>query len=162
MASTLVFGNVDPPAGLGHFIKLASESNHIPSMVAAGVTLIEGIGVIANIHEGEAWLKKAADLGSSQAAYELGCLYYYNEGSDNGNSDADQKAVAYGYFCKAIEIANDETDASPVLVSAIYMKAACLLKGQGVEPNYFAALALLQQAAELGHVYAQDACRQLL
>lgn len=60
MATTLVFYNLDPPAGLTQFQRLA-QRGHIDSMVACGIILVEGLGVPSREKEGLIWLEKAVD-----------------------------------------------------------------------------------------------------
>lgn len=167
LASSLVFGNVDPPAGLGHFMILASSSSTSPhvikAMVAAGVTLAEGIGVIANVRQGIQYLKNAAALGSGQAYYELGCVYYTGV---KGHLDA-EPVKALEYFKVAAKQYHHP--------AASYMVANCLFQqqrqgqGQGMSEtknnnnnnNAFAARAFLTKAAEAGHYYARQQLREM-
>lgn len=148
LGSSLVFANVDPSAGLGHLLILATDSRHVNAMVAAGVTLIEGIGVIANVSEGIRWLEKAAALGSSQALYELGAVYY--TGVKGGFVDADP-AKAYDYFDQAARQGH---------AAAMFMAAICQWQGHGVKKNEEVAVALFSEAADAGHYFAREQLRE--
>jgi len=75
VATSLVFYTIDPQAGYEQYKKLA-ENGHVDAMVACGVILVEGLGVSPREEEGVAWLETAASLGSAQACYELGTVYY--------------------------------------------------------------------------------------
>ena len=74
-ATALLFNNLDCNRGLRLFRRLAS-GGHVDGMVAAGIVLVEGLGVDAEPQEGILWLQKACDLGSVQAHYEMGTAYY--------------------------------------------------------------------------------------
>lgn len=74
-ATALVFNNLDPARGLRIYRKLA-EASHVDGMVAAGVVLLEGLGVPADEREGVRWLRKACEQKSAQAYYEMGTAYY--------------------------------------------------------------------------------------
>jgi len=76
MSTSLVFYTVDPPKGLEQYRRLA-ENGHIDAMVACGIILVEGLGGIPpREEEGMEWLEMASALGSKQACYELGVVYY--------------------------------------------------------------------------------------
>eukprot|EP00977_Amphora_coffeiformis_P008625 scaffold1953_cov176-Amphora_coffeaeformis.AAC.43 len=148
ISTTLVFYNVDAKAGLEQFKQLA-EKGHVDSMVACGVILVEGLGVPPNEEEGIEWLKKAADLGSNQATYELGTVYY------TGIADVLQEdpEKAYTLFERAAQTGH---------VAAMYMMADCLAEGEGVAQDMAKAVPLFYAAAEQGHRFARQRIRELL
>jgi hypothetical protein len=148
IATSLVFYNVDPAAGLKQFEELAA-AGHVDSMVACGVILVEGMGVPVSENKGIEWLGKAVDLGSGQACYELGTVYYI--GID-GVVDEDA-AKAFALFERA---ANDNH------TGALYMMADCLVEGEGVAKDVARAVPLFYRAAELGHRFARQRVRELL
>jgi TPR repeat protein len=148
MATTLVFYNLDPPAGLAQFQRLA-QRGHIDSMVACGIILVEGLGVPLQEKEGLAWLEKAVELGSAQGCYELGTIYY--TGMD-GVVDEDV-VKAFALFERAAE--QDHT-------AAIYMVADCLVEGEGTERSVARAVPLFYKAAERGHRFSRQRIRELL
>lgn len=148
IATTLVFYNVDPKEGLEQFKELANLG-HVDSMVACGVILVEGLGVLPNETEGISWLRRAAGQGSSQAYYELGTIYY------TGIADVleEDPALAYSLFERA---------ATSNHVAATYMMADCLAEGEGVARNVGRAVPLFYKAAEQGHRFARQRIRELL
>jgi hypothetical protein len=148
MATTLVFYNMDPPAGLAQFQRLA-QRGHVDSMVACGIILVEGLGVPPNEKEGLEWLEKAVKRGSAQGFYELGTVYY--TGID-GVVDEDV-VKAFALFEKAAE--QDHT-------AAIYMVADCLVEGEGTERSVARAVPLFYKAAERGHRFSRQRIRELL
>jgi len=154
IATTLVFYNVDPAAGLKQFMELANQSSHsrvaVDAMVACGVILVEGLGVPADEAAGIEWLERAAGIGSSsQACYELGTLYY--TGIDGVLDEAPERAFAL--FQRA---ANDNHTA------ALYMVADCLVEGEGVAVDVARAVPLFYQAADRGHRFARQRIREML
>ena len=148
IATTLVFYNVDPPSGLAQFRELAID-HHVDAMVACGIVLVEGLGVDANEQEGLAWLEQAAALGSSQACYELGTLYY--TGIDAVLEE--DPALAFSWFERAA--AQDHT-------AALYMVADCLVEGEGTAKDVARAVPLFYEAAERGHRFARQRIREIL
>ena len=148
IATTLVFYNVNPKSGLEQFQKLAQDG-HVDAMVACGVILVEGLGVPPSEEEGIAWLRKAAELGSSQAYYELGTVYYTGI-ADVLEEDAEK---AFELFERAAQNKH---------VAAMYMMADCLAEGEGVTRDVARAVPLFYEAAEQGHRYARQRIRELL
>ncbi|KAG7338171.1 Sel1 repeat-containing protein [Nitzschia inconspicua] len=148
MATTFVFYNVDPQAGLEQFERLAKRG-HVDSMVACGIILVEGLGVPPKEKEGLVWLEKAAEKGSAQGYYELGTVYY--TGIDGVVEEDVNKAFIL--FEKAAE--QDHT-------AAIYMVADCLVEGEGTERSLGRAIPLFYKAAERGHRFSRQRIRELL
>lgn len=148
ISTTLVFYNLDAKLGLEQFQQLA-ENGHVDAMVASGVILVEGLGVPPNENEGIEWLRKAADLGSSQATYELGTVYY------TGIADVldEDPEKAYTLFERAAQTGH---------VAAMYMMADCLAEGEGVAQDMARAVPLFYEAAEQGHRFARQRIRELL
>jgi len=147
LATALVFASVDPATGLQTYRELGGAGD-TDSMVAAGVCLIEGLGVPRNNEEGLQWLHRACDLGSAQGQFELGTLVY------TGSADLEEDEVAaFELFHKA---ANQEH------ASGMFMVADCLLEGIGCEQDQGKAVPLLLAAANLGHRGARQHLRQLL
>lgn len=149
VATANVFNTLNPAAGLKQYEVLANEG-HVDSMVACGVILVEGLGVPPNEAKGVEWLRKAVKLGSSQAMYELGTVYY--TGID-GVVEEDPVA-AFELFEQASKHNNH--------TSATYMMADCLLEGEGTEKDVARAIPLLYQAADRGHRFARQRIRELL
>ncbi|GAX26989.1 hypothetical protein FisN_9Lh297 [Fistulifera solaris] len=148
-ATSLVFYTVDPPAGFQQYQEMAF-ADHVDSMVACGIILIEGLGGITHREaEGVRWLQKAINLGSTQALYELGIVYF--TGID-GVVEEDSR-TAFQCF---------EEAASRGHVGALYMTADCLMEGEGTEKNVARAIPMLYQAADQGHRYARQRVRELL
>ena len=150
IATTLVFYNVDPEAGLAQFRELATKYGHVDSMVACGVVLVEGLGVKPRERQGLEWLQRAVAAGSSQACYELGTLYY--TGVDGVLDEDAEKAFA---LFERAAAGMDHT-------AALYMMADCLSEGEGTERNLARAVPLFYAAAERGHRFARQRIRELL
>lgn len=148
IATTLVFYNVDPEVGFQQYETLAKEG-HIDSMVACGVILVEGLAISPREQEGIEWLRKAVNLNSSQACYELGAVYY--TGID-GVVEEDP-VTAFQLFERAAE--QDHT-------AAMFMLADCLVEGEGTAKDVARAVPLLYRAADSGHRYARQRIRELL
>lgn len=148
VATTLVFYNLDPEAGLKQYEALA-RAGHVDSMVACGIVLVEGMGVPPNEKKGIEWLKKAVALNSAQGCYEMATVLY--TGVD-GVLEEDSKA-AFELFRRAAE--QDHA-------AGMYMMADCLLEGEGTEKNVGRAVPLLYKAAERGHRYSRQKIRELL
>ena len=152
MATTYVFYNVNPEAGLELYERLARRG-HVDSMVACGIILVEGLaGVPPKEREGVVWLEKAiAAPGSSsaQACYELGTIYY--TGIDGFIEEDAEKA--YELFERAAQ--QDHT-------AALYMTADCLVEGEGVERSVAKAIPLFYKAADRGHRFSRQRIRELL
>jgi TPR repeat protein len=148
-ATSLVFYTVDPPAGFQQYQEMAS-AGHLDSMVACGIILVEGLGGMTHREaEGVRWLQKAMKLGSTQALYELGIVYF--TGIDGIVEEDSRKA----FQCF-------EEAASRGHVGALYMTSDCLMEGEGTEKNVARAIPMLYQAADQGHRYARQRVRELL
>jgi len=149
VATGLVFYNVDSQRGFQQYETLAKQG-HVDSMVACGVILVESFGGYRNREaEGIQWLQKAVTLGSTQAQYELGTVYY--TGIDEVLEDDPEKAFALF-----------EQAAIQGHVGAMYMMADCLIEGDGTEKDVAKAVPLLYLAADEGHRYARQRVRELL
>jgi Sel1 repeat len=148
MATTLVFYSVDPARGLQRFRQLAQQG-HVDALVACGIILVEGLGVPPDEHAGLQYLEQALERGSSQAAYELGTIYY--TGLD-GLVEEDE-AKAFRLFANA---------ASHHHTAALFMMADCLFHGEGTERDVPRAIPLFYQAAEQGHRFARQRIREFL
>lgn len=151
IATGLVFYNVSPATGLSQFESLAKQYQHVDSMVACGIILVEGLGVAPREKEGIKWLEKAVKKGSPQACYELGTAYY--TGIDGVLEEDSSKAVQL--FEQALQF-------DPNHAAALYMVADCLAEGEGTTVNRARAVKLWYQAAELGHRFARQRIRELL
>jgi TPR repeat protein len=148
-ATALVFYSVDPAAGYRQYEALAQQ-DHVDSMVACGVVLMEGMGVPAQETKAVEWLEQAVAHDSPQACYELGTAYY--TGIEGGILDEDPVA-AFTLFAQA---------ASHGHTAALYMMADCLVLGEGTAVDVARAVPLFYQAAEQGHRYARQRIRELL
>lgn len=151
MSTSLVFYTVDPIHGLQQYERLARQG-HVDAMVACGILLVEGIGgILPREEEGVTWLQKAVELGSAQACYELGVVYY--TGIDGVVEEDTTQAFA---LFKQAAMSEDHT-------AALYMMADCYLEGDGVpEKSLAKAVPLLYKAADRGHRFARQMIRELL
>jgi len=151
LSTSLVFYTFDPHKGFHQYQELAKQGN-VDAMVACGIILLEGIGGLQiREKEGIDWLEKAVELGSSQACYELGVVYYM--GIDDIVQEDSTKAFAL--FQKAASSQNSHT-------AALYMMADCYLEGEGVPKSVARAVPLLYKAADRGHRFARQKIRELL
>lgn len=154
-ATALLFNNLDCDRGLRLFRRLAS-GGHVDGMVAAGIVLLEGLGVDAEPQEGILWLQKACDLGSVQAHYEMGTVYY------NG---------VEGYVCHVTSIGiigNDSeslaaTTTLPVFFVCVLLQIVTLTihlaltvntNARVIDEDEQKAFQLFEKAAQDGHVGA--------
>ena len=151
MATTYVFYNVNPEAGLELYERLARRG-HVDSMVACGIILVEGLaGVPPKEREGVVWLEKAiaAPGSSAQACYELGTIYY--TGIDGFIEEDAEKA--YELFARAAQ--QDHT-------AALYMTADCLVEGlAGVPPKEREGFVWLEKAIAAPGGSSAQACYEL-
>jgi TPR repeat protein len=156
LATCLTFNSIDAPAGVRTYRALAGDggSPRLPgdpeSMVAVGVALLEGLGVLRDETDGLRWLRRGAAAGSAQGAYELGVAYY--TGLEEAGLPCDERA-AFRLF---------ETAASHGHTGALFMLADCLIDGAGCEPDPARAVPLLHAAAERGHRLARAFLREWL
>lgn len=147
LATCLVFAAVDAPVGLVTYRSLGTAGD-VDAMVAAGVCLVEALGVDRGDEEGLRWLRRAVEFGSAQAQYELATLMY----TGGAGLEEDEKG-AYKLFQAA---------ASQNHSAAQFMVADCLLEGIGCEADPAQAVPLLLASAETGHRGARQHLRQLL
>jgi len=148
-ATSLVFNNIDPEAGLQQYKELA-EKGHVDSMVACGIILLEGCcDITPNEEEGVQYLIKAVARDSVQGTYELGALFY--TGLDELLEE--DPLAAFEFFEKAA--GHDHP-------AAIFMMAECLYDGEGTEQSVARAVPLFYRAAEFGHRFSRQRIRQLL
>mmetsp|Transcript_10286 Transcript_10286/g.13500 ORF Transcript_10286/g.13500 Transcript_10286/m.13500 type:complete len:270 (-) Transcript_10286:128-937(-) len=148
LATALVFNNMDSQKGLDLFLALA-RSGHINGMVAAGVVLVEGLGVAPDEKQAITWLEKACSAGSAQGCFELATAFY--NGIEGVLEEDERKS--FELFEKA---------ANQGHLSGKFMTADCLLEGIGTRINIKHAIPLLAEAAEHGHRYARQRMRELL
>ena len=148
LATALLFNDLDCARGLRIFKRLATRGD-VDGMVATGVVLVEGLGVSPQPEEGVLWLRRACEMDSPQACYEMGVVYY------NGVSGvvAEDEAEAFRFFEKA---------ATQGHAAGCFMTADCLLNGVGTHVDVARAVPLLYAAAENGHRYARQQIRELL
>jgi len=150
MATALVFYNLDPQRGLDTYLHLATKHNHVDSMVASGIVLVEGLGVEPRELEGMSYFERAIELDdSAQALYELATLYY--TGLDGVLEENPVKAFELFERAAAYEH-----------TGAMYMAADCLVEGEGCEKSVAKAVPLFYKAAERGHRYSRQRIRELL
>ncbi|GMI32355.1 hypothetical protein TeGR_g14810 [Tetraparma gracilis] len=147
LATCRFFTGADPVKGFAGY-KRNAEAGHLDSMVGVGVCLTENYIAPADAGMGEAeavaHLRRAAELGSLQATFELGVLYY------TGTSDsvpADERMAA-ACFEKAARQGH---------TAAQYMVADMITEGEGgLERDFVRALDLFYAAAEKGHRFSRQ------
>jgi hypothetical protein len=177
VATALVFYNLDPIQGLEMFQQLADNNNtvknneqpqqrqqpqhhnvdvdvDVDSMVACGIILIEGMGVVPQEHLGVQYLQRAVQRGSIQGMYELAAVLYTGLDDHEGSVVLEENpSAAFAMFQQAAH-ANH--------TAALYMAADCLVEGEGTERSVSQAIPLFLQAAEQGHRYSRQRIRELL
>lgn len=97
----------------------------------------KGLGVHRNTDEAGQWYKKAAESGSPPGQFYLGTFYFYEEKNYQQAVVMLSKAAAQNYM------------------PAIYRLGQMYDVGEGVAPDQKKALEYIEQAAELGHLFAQ-------
>lgn len=147
LATAQTFNGVEAQEGLTVFRRLAS-AGHVDGMVAAGICLVEGIGVARDEAEGLVLLQRASERGNAQGHFELGTLLYMGA----AGVEEDEPAAFALY----------EKSAAQAHVSGMFMVGDCLLEGRGCDRNAARAVRLLYAAAEQGHRGARQYIRQLL
>lgn len=146
LATAYVFSGAEPKKGLEMYQAMAVAGD-TDSMVAAGVTLVEGLGVTAD-DSGTDLLLRASELGNAQGLYEVAVLLLLGD----GGLPMDEER-AFSLFERA---------AGQRHSAGMFMAADCLLEGVGCKPDPARAVPLLKAAAELGHRGARQHLRQLL
>lgn len=113
------------------------------SMVHLGWVYQKGVGTDVNTAEAERWLLRAYHGGSNMGAYYLGHLYM-----EEKNYLSAIKVFAAG--------------ASNKYPPAMYCLAHMYLDGLGIQPQEDVARTLLEEAADLGHIFAKGTLARLL
>jgi hypothetical protein len=165
VATALVFYNLDPIQGLVMFQQLADDNNNnneqqephnvnVDAMVACGIILIEGMGVVPQEHLGVEYLQRAVQRGSIQGMYELAAVLYTGLDDSEGTIVLEEDPSAAFVLFHQAAAANH--------TAALYMAADCLVEGEGIERSVSRAIPLFLKAAEQGHRYSRQRIRELL
>ncbi|SJZ72257.1 Sel1 repeat-containing protein [Enhydrobacter aerosaccus] len=116
-------------------LKKQAEANDLPSMIEMGRRLILGVGIAKDPPAGAGWMLHAAELGSPQAAFNVGVMY------ESGFVVERDSAKAAQWYRRAAEAG----------VPAAQHNLALLLRtGKGVPRDQAQAVKLLQAAAHQG------------
>lgn len=147
LATALVFNNIDAKEGLSIYTA-RGQAGDTDGMTAAGVVLVEGLGVDRDDDAGLKWMRQASELDSAQAHFELGTLTY-----TGGAGLEEDEAAAYDLFQRAARQRHS---------AGMFMVADCLLEGIGCAKDQAKAVPLLLEAANMGHRGARQHLGQLL
>lgn len=149
LATALLFNVIDQEKAIKIYELLTSFGDSA-GMTALGAFQIEGLGCHQNAKDGSEYIKKAAELGYTQALYELGSLHY------NGNAEPyieEDNMKAFDYFQRA---------AAQKHIGGMYMAADMMISGEGGVKDYPSAIPLLLEAGNLGHRTARATLLDIL
>ena len=116
-------------------LKSRAEANEIPAMEEMARRLVQGMGVVKDQQAGAGWLVRAAQLGSSQSAFNVGVMY-------------ERGFVVERDSTRAAEWYRKASDANVPM--AKHNLALLLRDGKGSARNVPEAIVLLRAAAKLG------------
>ncbi|MBI9072533.1 MAG: sel1 repeat family protein [Melioribacteraceae bacterium] len=123
----------------------ASEMEHIPSIIEAGLCYSSGTLVEKNIVSAEEYWGKAKKLGSREAEVRLAMLAVFNESKKDLKDEI-----------KTLQIANDEG-----MVLALTALGYCYESGKGVKGDKSEAVKLYRQAAGRGSETSFNALKRM-
>ena len=106
-----------------------------------GYYYFKGLGVPKDNVKAAEWHKKAAELGNSNAMFNLALCYY------NGDGVPQNAETAIEWYKKAAELGNS---------NAMYNLALCYYNGDGVQKSAETAVEWYKKAAELGDSTAMN------
>jgi localization factor PodJL len=128
-----------PPSGPASLpieaLRKQAEAHDLPSMVEMSRRLILGIGIAKDPQAGAGWMLHAAELGSSDAAFDVGVMY------ENGFVVERDSSRAAQWYRRAAEKG---------LPAAEHNLALMLREGKGVARDVTEAIKLLLAAAHQG------------
>jgi len=133
----------------GFDMYLSQSNTHPDSMCAAGIILVEGLGRKVNEEKGLELLNQAyTQHQHAQSMYELGTAYY------TGLEEylEEDEPLAYAFFNEASALNH---------YGGMYMAADCLMEGVGTNVDVKRAVPMLFEAADSGHRFARQKCREL-
>jgi TPR repeat protein len=116
-------------------LRARAEGNQVPAMEELARRLIQGIGVAKDEQAGAGWLLRAAQAGSSQAAFNVGVMYERGFVVDRDSTRAIE------WYRKAVKAD---------LPAAKHNLALLLRDGKGAPRNGKEAVELLRSAAQKG------------
>lgn len=122
----------------------AAFQKYLPEAIAGSVTAQimigwmyhSGSGVNQNLEEAERWYKKAAETNSPEGQFYLGTLYR-----------------SKGKYLQAIEWLEKAADQK--YAPALYRLGKMYDNGEGANKNHDKAYGYFEEAAKMGHVFAQ-------
>lgn len=136
-------GGAGEPLRIVSLLKSAADKGEPLAMTHLGVLYAGGFGVDKDLAKAASWHRRAAELGVSEAQYNLGQLYHSVGIGDGKGSDP---AQAVSWYRKA---------ADQGFAMASLNLGALMLQGAGVEKDVDKALALMRRAADAGESAAQ-------
>jgi TPR repeat protein len=116
---------------------LAAEGN-AHALVLLGNIYIRGGGVPVDLERAETLFTRAADLGSTEAIFQMATIWY-------------RRGDLQRYFLAVQSAATAEPE---VLIARFYL-ARCYLRGRGIAKDNAKALELFRAAADSGHIRAK-------
>ena len=145
LATCLVFNNLDPERGLKLYKDLSS-TGHVDGTVAAGVVLLEGLGVPFDEDAGLKFLTTKRSLASPQGAYEYATAVY--TGLVDNIDDPDKEAYKLFKQC-----------ADQEHTGGLFMAAEMVYQDEA-PGDIKEATRLFANAAERGHRMARQRMRE--
>lgn len=146
LATCLVFNNLDPGRGLNLYKQMAANG-HVDSTVAAGIVLLEGLGVDFDEKTGLKYLTNKKSLASAQGAYEYASAIY------TGLCDVSEpEKEAFKLFRQC---------AAKMHTGGLFLTAEMIfMEEKGVEGDLKDAVPLFAAAAERGHRMSRQRMRE--
>ena len=132
------------PATAFHFLESSAKAGNTDAMYVLGQAYELGIGTEKSMFLAKKWYSWGAEKGNGPCAFSLGCI-----AEDAPNGGDVQSAI--GWYRRSLECEQDADARSDALMSLGYL----LARGADPESSPEEALALLKEAADLGHSEAQ-------
>lgn len=129
------------------WFRMAAENGNPAAQIQYGMYLQFGHGMEKDPEAARQWYEKAAAQDHPAAYQQLGCLYYW--GDEDTAPD----------YEKAIPLLQKAADQN--MPQAMALLGEAYMYGKGVEEDMFAAVDLLEAAANLGHEQADFLLRTL-
>ena len=132
------------PATAFHLLESSAKAGNTDAMYVLGQAYELGIGTERSMFLAKKWYSWGAEKGNGPCAFSLGCI------AEDTPKGGDVQA-AIGWYRKSLECEQDADARSDALISLGYL----LAQGANPDSSPEEALALLKEAADLGHSEAQ-------
>ena len=165
-----------------HFYQIAAKQNNIIALNNLGSLYFNGIGTSVDYNKAAELFKKAAELGSDDAAVNLAFIYLSSEQEDliepaialfeqaaNAGNNTAKFMLGYAYytgvgieqnFYEAVRLIRDAANAN--FDEAQYMLAKIYVNGDGIAQNYTNAVKYYRKAIGQGNTQAMMDLAQIL